>query len=297
MKSLKMFSVIGVFSLALLAGCGDETEEETGEVNYSEEVDYTVTGIEPGAGITEAVNETLDAYDNLDGWEQHESSTGGMMTELGQAIENEEPIVIAGWSPHHKFIQYDLKYLDDPEGSMGESEYIHTVTRNGLEDDMPELYQFLDSFAWEMEDMEQIMYDAEESSFEQAAESWIEDNQDLVDEWTAGLEEVDGEEVSLVSTPWESERASSEVANQLLSDFGYEVEVTEVDPAVVFESLATDTADASLAAWLPYTHGHFAEENEGDYEDLGPHVEGARLGIVVPEYMDIDSIEDLEPNE
>ncbi|WP_271400627.1 glycine betaine ABC transporter substrate-binding protein [Salinicoccus roseus] len=302
MKSFKSLMTVGISSIIFLAACGndaaeDESAENGGSESYSEEMEYTITGIEPGAGITESAHNTLEAYDNLEGWELQESSTAGMMAELQDAIENEDPIVITGWTPHHKFIQYDLKMLDDPKAEMGEVESVHTLTRLGLEEDMPNAYQLLDNFNWEIEDLEQVMFDAEESDFETAAASWLEDNQDKVDEWTEGVEEVDGKEIELASMPWESEKAAAAVIEQVFIDLGYDIAVTEVDPAILFESIASGSADATISPWLPSTQGHLYEDYEGEFVDLGENLVGAQNGFVVPEYMDIDSIEDLEPKE
>ena len=49
-----------------------------------------------------------------------------------------------------------------------------------------------------------------------------------------------------------------------------------------------------VAAWLPGTHGDLYEQYKDELIDLGPNLEGAKIGLVVPEYMDIDSIEDLD---
>ena len=51
------------------------------------------------------------------------------------------------------FAKYDLKYLDDPEGTMGEAESINTMVRQGLADDLPEVCEVLDKFNWTQEDM------------------------------------------------------------------------------------------------------------------------------------------------
>ena len=57
-------------------------------------------------------------------------------------------------------------------------------------------------------------------------------------------------------------------------------------------------ADAfRLAPWLPSTHGFLYEKHKEDIVDLGVNLTGTRIGLVVPEYMDIDSIEDLQPKE
>lgn len=300
-NKLKTLLILGLAPILLLAACDNgETENSTeaqGGINYSEEVDYTITGIEPGAGITEVSYDTLDSYDNLAGWNLEESSTAGMLAQLDNAIKNEEPIVFTGWVPHHMFIEYDLKILDDPQNTMGDSEAAHTITRLGLEEDMPSAYEILNAFNWELDDVEEIMYEAENADVETAASNWMEDNQDKVAEWTENVEEVNGEEIELVTMPWEAEQASAAVMEQVLSDYGYDVTVTEVDPAILFESLAGGSADASVAPALPVTQGHLYDKHEDEVVDLGPNLEGLQNGFVVPEYMDIDSIEDLEPKE
>lgn len=244
--------------------------------------------------MTALALQALEDYDNLSDWELLESSTGSMLTSLKEAIKNEEPIVITAWSPHWMFEEFDLKVLEDPENSFGEAEDINTITRLGLEDDMPEAFHILNNFEWDVEDMEHVMHEAESSSFEEAAADWISSNQDKVDSWTDGIDDVDGTEIELVSTPWDSERASSEVINQVLTDKGFNVTISDVDPAIVFESLANAKADASLAPWLPTTHGPFLEKHKDNVVDLGANLKGTQNYLAVPSYMDIDSIEDLK---
>jgi len=301
--------VIGFILILFAAGCGsaedtsneeNESAEETNEGNYSEAVDYTIVGIEPGAGITVTTEQAMEEYDSLSGWQLEESSTAGMVTVLGEAIDNEEPIVVTGWNPHWMFAEHDnLKYLEDPKGIYGGEEVIKTLARNGLKEDKPNAYKILDQFHWEVEDMEGIMYEAQETGddIEEIAKRWVEDNPDKVAEWTEGVDEVDGVSIELVSTPWDSERASSGVIKEVLTQKGFDVTVTPVDVAVIFESIANGDADATAAAWMPITHKEFYDDYKDEFEDLGANLEGAIIGLVVPEYMDIDSIEDLQPNE
>jgi glycine betaine/proline transport system substrate-binding protein len=154
-----------------------------------QEADKTITGIEPGAGVVASAEQALEDYDNLEGWEVQTSSSGAMATELGNAIENEEDVIVTGWTPHWKFQAYDLKYLEDPEGSFGEAETIDTMVREGLEEDLPNAYKILDQFNWTTDDMESVMLDIYNgASPEEAAATWVEDNQDKVDEWLNGVE-------------------------------------------------------------------------------------------------------------
>ncbi|MBM7609566.1 glycine betaine/proline transport system substrate-binding protein [Lysinibacillus composti] len=300
MSRLKLTGIALGLSLSLLiAGCGNENDgkdtSETSENSLGEALDYTITGIEPGAGLTGLSKNTLEEYENLDGWELLESSTAGMLGALDGAIKNEEPIIVTGWTPHWMFSAYDLKYLEDPKGTLGGKENIQTLVRKGLEEDMPSAFEILDRFYWEPKDMEAVMFDAQEVSFEEAAEKWVEQNADRVNEWTQGIEKVNGDEIELVTTPWDSERASANVVKVVLEEQGYKVTLTPVDPAIMFQAIATGEGDATVAPWLPTTHGSFYEKYKEEIVDLGENLKGTQNGFVVPAYMDIDSIEDLMP--
>ncbi len=86
--------------------------------DLTDENDSTITAIEPGAGVTNSAQNAVKEYDNLSDWEVSVSSTGAMIAELDQAINNEEDIVVVGWKPHWMFMDYDLKMLDDPSNAL-----------------------------------------------------------------------------------------------------------------------------------------------------------------------------------
>ncbi|MGM9903772.1 MAG: ABC transporter permease/substrate binding protein [Enterococcus sp.] len=143
-----------------------------------------ITGIEPGAGVVNAAENTLEQYDNLADWTVETSSSGAMTVALGQAIKKQEPIVITGWTPHWMFAKYDLKYLEDPKHAMGDAEEIHTIARPGLKDDQPEVYEVLDHFSWSEKDMEEVMLEINNGKDpQQAAKDWISKNQETVESW------------------------------------------------------------------------------------------------------------------
>ncbi|KKE79202.1 glycine betaine ABC transporter substrate-binding protein [Oceanobacillus caeni] len=164
-------------------------EDVNSIADLKDQADKKITGIDAGAGVVAAAEQSLEDYDNLDGWEVQTSSSGAMATALGEAIKNKEDIVVTGWSPHWKFSKYDLKYLDDPEGTFGGEETINTFVREGLKDDASEAYQVLDNFHWDISDMEEVMLAIQNGeSPEDAAAAWVEENQDKVAEWTEGIE-------------------------------------------------------------------------------------------------------------
>lgn len=116
-------------------------------------------------------------------------------------------------------------------------------------------------------------------------------------EWTDGVEAVDGTSIYLVMTSWDAENFSTNVAKLVLEQKGFDVQLTPVDPSIMFSAIASGDSDAALSPWMPATYGSLYEEYEGDSEDLGPNLEGARIGLAVLSYMDVDSLEDLEPAE
>lgn len=142
-----------------------------------------IIGIDPGAGLMSLTEEVIDTYD-LD--LRLRSGSGATMTAaLASAIDNEENIVVTGWTPHWKFARFDLKYLEDPQGVYGGAEQIHTIVRQGLADDMPEAHAILDAFEWTPEQMGEVMLMNQEEGSDpyENAKQWVEDNQDVVQSW------------------------------------------------------------------------------------------------------------------
>ncbi len=279
----------------MLAGCQGEAANESSNEETNKAVEITeIVGIEPGSGTMNIAKETVESY-NLD-LELLPSSEPAMVTELQDAIKNEEPIVVTLWQPHWMFSEYDLKFLEDPKGTLGESENIHTMVRDGLEDDFLSAYQFLDNFYWEVEDMNEVMAKfGQDDSVEprEAAEEWIENNQDKVNSWTKDIKSVDNETIELAYTNYETEISSTNVVALVLEELGYNVELTPLDMGIAFKSLSEGEVDGMLIAWLPIGAASYYEQYKDVIVDLGPNLEGAQQGFVVPEYMDIDSIEEL----
>lgn len=148
------------------------------------QADKKIIGIEPGAGEMATVEKTMKAYNNLSDWTLVPSSSGAMTVALGEAIKQHKDIVVTGWSPHWMFNKYDLKYLEDPKGTMGTEENINTVVRKDLKKDNPEAYKVLDQFNWTQKDMEAVMLDIQNGkSPEEAANKWIKAHQSQVDQW------------------------------------------------------------------------------------------------------------------
>src|SRR5699024_8935596 len=77
-----------------------------------DELDWQITGIDPGAGIMALSEDALEEYE-LEQWDLQNSSEAAMLTELEDAVDNEEPIVVTLSTPHWAFGPMDLKMQDD----------------------------------------------------------------------------------------------------------------------------------------------------------------------------------------
>lgn len=99
--------------------------------------------------------------------------------------------------------------------------------------------------------------------------------------------------INLAYVNWDSEVASTHVVKKVLEDQGYEVELTQVEAGPMWAGVAGGSADAMVAAWLPQTHKSYFEKYKNQVDDLGSNLKGTRIGLVVPDYVDVDSIEEL----
>ncbi|MEA1961878.1 MAG: glycine betaine ABC transporter substrate-binding protein [Bacillota bacterium] len=103
--------------------------------------------------------------------------------------------------------------------------------------------------------------------------------------------------VKIVYVEWACATASSHVMADILENkMGYDVELTAVSLPLMYKALANKDADAMTTLWLPNTNADQMEKVKGQVEDLGPNCEGAQLGLVVPNYVTINSIEELNEN-
>ncbi|MFW6019167.1 MAG: glycine betaine ABC transporter substrate-binding protein [Bacteroidales bacterium] len=92
---------------------------------------------------------------------------------------------------------------------------------------------------------------------------------------------------------WAEGVAFTHLAKVALQDNGYDVKITPIEPGPIYASLAKGDADLFLDAWLPHTHEDYWEKYGEQLVKVGESFSNGTTGLVVPEYVDINSIEDL----
>lgn len=118
---------------------------------------------------------------------------------------------------------------------------------------------------------------------------------DTADTSTTGAASAsaDAREVRLVYVEWSSCTAATHVAKAALEQQGFKVKAISVSGAAMYSALAHGDADATVCAWLPSTHANYYAKAKDQLTNLGPNMTGTRIGLVVPDYVTIDSIDQL----
>jgi glycine betaine/proline transport system substrate-binding protein len=93
---------------------------------------------------------------------------------------------------------------------------------------------------------------------------------------------------------WSDSVATTYVAAQIIrQDLGYEVKLVPVSAGLMWQGVARGDLDATMSAWLPATQGAYYEKLKDKVVNLGVNFPGARIGLIVPAYVNAASIADL----
>ncbi|KOH45688.1 glycine betaine ABC transporter substrate-binding protein [Sunxiuqinia dokdonensis] len=105
--------------------------------------------------------------------------------------------------------------------------------------------------------------------------------------------EETNKEVTIAMVNWIECIANTHLAKAVLEQKGYEVELVNADVAPVFAAVAKGDADVFMEVWEPITHEPYMEKFGDQVERLGVVYEEGLLGLVVPQYVEINSIDEL----
>ena len=101
--------------------------------------------------------------------------------------------------------------------------------------------------------------------------------------------------VKLGYVNWAGTVAETQVAKVVSEDMmNYNVETTMVGVGPIYAALAEGDIDAFMGVWLPQTHKSYIKRYKNQIIKTGPNYTGAKIGLVVPEYVNIDSIKELK---
>ncbi|MBP1806183.1 glycine betaine ABC transporter substrate-binding protein [Rubellimicrobium aerolatum] len=150
---------------------------------HAEQFGGKIVGIEPGSGLMQDAAEAVDAYGlELD---LVEGSTAAMTAALQSAIEREEWIVAAIWTPSWMMEKFDVKFLADPKGVFPSAQSYYWIGRDGFSAEQPHAREQLASVYVPLEDILSINGAvADGATMDQAVADWMAAHEDLVGRWS-----------------------------------------------------------------------------------------------------------------
>lgn len=104
------------------------------------------------------------------------------------------------------------------------------------------------------------------------------------------------EDVLMLYPNWADGIAITHLGKIILEEKGYTVTIKRLEPGPIFAAMSRGDADVFMDAWLPYTHKDYWDRYSSRLDTLGAVFSGGSTGLVVPSYVDINSIEELNAN-
>src|SRR5699024_9685786 len=102
--------------------------------------------------------------------------------------------------------------------------------------------------------------------------------------------------ITLSYVNWAEGVAMTTVAKTVLEENGFKVKYKLGDINPILSAISRVAYDAFLDVWMPVTHREYMQKYGKSIEVLGVNYEDARTGLVVPSYVPINSIEELNRN-
>lgn len=143
----------------------------------------TIQGIEPGGGLMQASEKTIQAY-NLAGYNLQSSSEAGMLAGVSRAYQSNQWIVATVWSPHWLFQKWKMRYLKDPKGTLGGEEQIHAFASKQFAGKFPRADVFFKHFKLTLADVEAVEFDGNSTNdYAGAAKKFVDAHPDKLKAW------------------------------------------------------------------------------------------------------------------
>ena len=94
--------------------------------------------------------------------------------------------------------------------------------------------------------------------------------------------------------PWPENIAVAHLWKLLLQKRGYHIKLLTAGKAPLWAAVARGNADLDFEAWLPHADANYYKRFKSKISLIGPWFEHATLGLVVPDYVHIQTIQQLK---
>ncbi|MEC9483507.1 MAG: glycine betaine ABC transporter substrate-binding protein [Halomonas sp.] len=110
-----------------------------------------------------------------------------------------------------------------------------------------------------------------------------------------GVQAQADKSLDIATLNWAENIAVANMWQQILEQapYNYDVEISNVGKSVAFSGVASGDMDISLETWLPATDASYIEPHKDQLTIHDVWYQGAGMGLVVPSYVEADSIAEL----
>lgn len=151
---------------------------------HASEFGGKIIGIEPGSGSTKVTQDkVIPEYGLDDSFQLVTSSTPAMLAQVKKATDAHKPIVAAMWSPFWAMNAFNMRPLEDPKLSNGKPDRAQIPAPKGFSKEFSKVAEMLAHLKFSMDEMgtlERAMVEAKPGEEEQAVQSWLDENTDVV---------------------------------------------------------------------------------------------------------------------
>jgi glycine betaine/proline transport system substrate-binding protein len=93
---------------------------------------------------------------------------------------------------------------------------------------------------------------------------------------------------------WSDSVATTHLAAAIIrTKLGHPVELVPLAAGIMWQGVARGDLDMTLSAWLPITHEAYLANFKDKVQIIGANYPGAKIGLIVPEYVKATSLADL----
>ncbi|MFP3503712.1 glycine betaine ABC transporter substrate-binding protein [Burkholderia sp. SIMBA_062] len=104
---------------------------------------------------------------------------------------------------------------------------------------------------------------------------------------------ADDRTITIGVNNWAENIAVANLWKALLAQKGYTVSLRPGDKAIIYSAVAQGKLDLTFEVWLPSADAAPYDSVKSRVEKIGPWFPRAQLGLAVPDYVDVDSVDQL----
>lgn len=165
-------------------------------IRHKEKFEGLIFGLEKGNDGNLLIQQMIEQnYAGMGDFKLMPTSERIMLAQVNKRTRNKDWIVFLAWQPHAMNVKFDFKYLNGGDDFFGPDQgasTVHTVVRDGFQEECPNAARLLGNIALSVDSMNAILLDIQDNFAEPytATLNWIRNNPDQLKKWLNNVQAV-----------------------------------------------------------------------------------------------------------